>query len=448
MYRKKINMLFSIFYLIGFLVTFDSFSERIFFIAPDAGIFQEVSAEKLQKDSWYPTGVTLEVFNTSYITFNIAYSDPSEVGFNDPNHPNRKRCLESALMYISNILRTQGTIDILVERSEFDGKDAIASAGSYVFENQDTFSSCFSQLRLLKGTKPVSNISEIQLTVDFGRNYYEDPDNTTPASDQLDLLSVLIHEFTHGFGFLSFVEENGRTPMTSNNKCLYTVFDQFIYKGDLALFAGSPPTFQGVPSDTISNQLVFKSSYIETYFGHEGLAIYSKNPFADGTSLNHWDPDRTGIINAVMNPRYTAGTTIRQYALADLCALKSIGYVNILLPDTEGIQEGIIEGTREGIPEGSMEGTMEGTPEGIVEGTVEGSHEGINEGNITEGQTSEGTNTEGSLEGTPTPDGENGSSDDTCGCVKNQSITKLIFDFILIGMVLLLISQNQCNSKK
>jgi len=403
-----IHLIFSLVFILLFAPV--TFSERIFFIAPDAGIVQEVLPEKLQK-AWYPDGITPEVFHTSYITYNIAYSDPVGLGFNDPNHPNRKRCLEAALTYISNIFRTFGTIDILVETSEYDGTGAIAFAGSYVFENQETFSRCFSQLRLLNGTKPVANVSEIQLTVDFGRNYYEDPDHTTPASNQFDLLSVLIHEFTHGFGFLSFVEQDGRTNVTPNGKYLYTVFDQFIYKGDLALFSGSPPAFQGVPSDTTSNQLVFKSIFIQNFFGNSGLAIYSKDPFLDGTSLNHWDPFRTGITNAVMNPTYTAGSTIREYSLADLCALKSIGYSNILLADNEG--------TQEGAKEGIVEGTQEGTAEGAREGTH---HEGFQEGNI---------------EGIDEP------TDSICGCAKSQSIRKFIFDLILLGMVLLLISQKK-----
>ncbi|MGC9053776.1 MAG: hypothetical protein ACP5KS_07805, partial [Candidatus Hydrogenedens sp.] len=253
-----------------------------------------------------------------------------------------------------------------------------------------------------------------------------------------DLLSVLIHEFTHGFGFLSLVGKDGKTDVTSNGKYLYTVFDQFIYKGNLALFAGSPPTFQGVPSDTTSNQLVFKSTFIQNFFGNNGLAIYSRNIFLDGTSLNHWDPDRTGIANAVMNPSYTAGSIIREYSLADLCALKSIGYSNIQLPDTEGIQEGSLEGTLEGNTEGVHEGTSEGTREGNLEGTLEG--------NILEGQIQEGNNHEGFNEGTS--EGINEPSNNSCGCAKNQNIKQFISDLILLGMVLLLISQKKYKGDK
>ncbi len=553
-----------------------SFSEKIFFIAPDAGIVQEVLPQKLEQATWYPDGITPEVFSTSFITYNIAYCDPAGNGFNDTNHPNRKECLKTALNYISNILRTSGTIDILVEVSENDGTGAIAFAGSYIFGNQTTFSRCFSQLRLLNGTKPVANISEIQLTVDFGRNFYEDPNNNTPASNQLDLLSILIHEFTHGFGFLSFVEQNGQTSTTPDNKYLYTVFDQFIYKGNLALFEGSPPTFKGVPADTTSNQLVFKSSFIETFFGSDGLAIYSPDPFLDGTSLNHWDPDRTGINNAVMNPQYTAGTIIREYTTADLCALKSIGYSNIQLPYSEGegpldcqitndisitqeisgegvyvhgttsyyvpgkaitVKVNLTKNTSEQIlalgvsslfPVGwkfkslisgntpavyptsdketsngidpfdfawisipsfpfsfsfiveipsnmqsscqitskamfrktgpqlcsnSIQTTFAGhiqpqEGEGTSEGSNEGTHEGATEGNTTEGQTTEGMNNEGYPEGAPTPEGENGSTNGICGCKKSFPLTKSLFDFILIGMLLLLVSQKKSEPEK
>lgn len=423
-----VHLIFSLVFILLFAPV--TFSEKIFFIAPDAGIIREVSSEKIQK-TWYPDGIIPEVFHTSYITYNIAYSDPAGSGFNDPNHPNRKRCLESALNYISNIFRTSGTIDILAEISEYDGTGAIAFAGSYVFENQNSFSPCFSQLRLENGTKPAVNISEIQLTVDFGRNYYEDPDHATPANNQFDLLSVLIHEFTHGFGFLSFVGPDGRTQITTNGKYLYTVFDKFIYKGNLALFSGSPPTFQGVPSDMTSNQLVFKSTFVQNYFGNNGLAIYSRDSFLDGTSLNHWDPNRTGITNAIMNPSYTVGSTIREYSLADLCALKSIGYSNIQLPDEEGIYEGNTEG----------EGISEGNPEGTTEGNLEGTQEGLREGNIIEGQIQEGAHLEGFYEGYS--EGTEEPQDKVCGCAKNQSIKKFILDLILLGMVLLLISQNK-----
>jgi lysophospholipase L1-like esterase len=72
----------------------------------------------------------------------------------------------------------------------------------------------------------------------------------------------------------------------------------------------------------------------------------------------------------------------------------------------EGTIEGVAEGTLEGAIEGSPEGNIEGTPEGVVEGVVEGSTEGTIEGvveGVVEGST-EGTIegvVEGSLEGTP-----------------------------------------------
>ncbi|HOV33923.1 MAG TPA: hypothetical protein PLX23_11245 [Candidatus Hydrogenedens sp.] len=441
-YTKKFLLFSAIFF-----ISINTVGEKIYFIAPDAGIVKEVLPEKLQKDTWYPAGITPQTFTTYYITYNIAYCDPAGTGFNDPNHPNRKSCLETVLKYISNVLRKSGTIDILVEQSETDGNDALAYAGSYIFENKDTFSPCFSQSRLLTGTKPNVTTPEIELTVDFGRDYYEDPTNTSPAYNQVDLVSVLLHEFTHGFGFLSFVEESGYTQISTNGYYLYTTFDQFIYKSNLALFSGSPPSFYGTSSDTTCNQLVFKSTYIEALFGNGGLAIYSKNPFLDGTSLNHWDPERTGISNAVMNPSFMAGKVIRYYSTADLCALKSIGYTNIQLSISEGNSEGTTEG--EGISE---EGQIyEGLTEG--EGSNNG-HEGqIREGEgIYEGQIED--NLDGNLDGESSIDGEEENQTDACGCLNSKDMPsfdrfmKYLLDFLLLGLLVALLAATNSNNRE
>ncbi len=432
---------------ITFFICIIALGENIYFIAPDAGIIKEVLPEKLQKDTWYPAGITPKTFTTNYITYNIAYCDPAGIGFNDPNHPNRKSCLETVLMYISNVLRTSGTIDILVGQSETDGSGALAFAGSYVFENKTTFSPCFSQSRLLTGTKPIATTPEIELTVDFGRNYYEDPTNTSPDYNQIDLVSVLLHEFTHGFGFLSFVEENGYTPITTNGKYLYTTFDQFIYKGDLALFSGSPPLFRSISSDTTSDQLVFKSICVEAFFGSGGFAIYSKSPFLDGTSLNHWDPYRTGTSNAVMNPSFMAGIVIRQYSTADLCALESIGYANIQLTINEGISEGTTEGEGiseegqiyEGLIEG--EGSINGHEGQIIEGEgiVEAVSEGIYEGSVDGSQ-------DGNLDGESLIDDVEGNQTEDYGCFGSKNMLsfdrfmKYLLDLLLLGFLVSLLS--------
>ncbi len=424
---------------------------KIYFIAPDAGLIREVLPEKVEKDNWYPPEATLETFSTSYITFNIAYSDSDGVGFKDASHPNRKLCLKKALEYISNIFKISGSIDILVTESENDGSGALAFAGSYVFENETTFSPTFSQQRLLTGTKPVSYVSEIELTVDFGYDYYEDPNNTTPASGQIDLVSVLIHEFTHGFGFLSFVEATGVTQQTENNNYMYTTFDQFIYKNDNALYSGSPPMFQGSQADLISNELVFKSDYTEFVYSVQGIPLYSKEPFLDGTSICHWDPDRTGIQNAVMNPRYKAGAIIREYALIDLCALKSLGYGNVQLPGEGQTNEGTNEGEGASAEGATTEGqTSEGTNEGegvSAEGaTTEGqTKEGTDEGEgINEGHPAEGSHNEGTIN---KPEGNNDinnqNENTNCGCSKSSHPLKIFVDFLLVGIVLLLISQKK-----
>jgi len=97
---------------------------------------------------------------------------------------------------------------------------------------------------------------------------------------------------------------------------------------------------------------------------------------------------------------------------------------------TEGAEEGSSGNEGEGTIEGSTEGKKEG--EGTKEGGVEGSTEGKKEGAGT---------TEGTTEGEGTKEAENAK----CGCdlFKGKSFTnfwKYIFDFIIIGMLLSIMS--------
>jgi hypothetical protein len=68
-------------------------------------------------------------------------------------------------------------------------------------------------------------------------------------------------------------------PITTNGKYLYTTFDQFIYKGTYTCFQVRPRHFMALPSDTTSNQLTFKSTYMEALFGVVDLLSILKVPY-------------------------------------------------------------------------------------------------------------------------------------------------------------------------
>lgn len=373
-----------------------------------------------------------EVITTPYITFNVAYLDNEGQGFNDTTRPGRKACLQKVLEYVSTILAIpQRTLDITVAESINDPSiSTLARGGSRLFKiSNDNFWYYTSQYRLYVNPNKVSEYAEIFIFANYGVDYYEDPNNWFIGNNQYDLFSVLLHEITHALGFICSASADGSS--CNNETCnIYTSFERFLYKSGQPLFGGSPLSFLGSPNDLISNAVFFFSPIVAERFPSPGLAIYSKDPFDASMSLSHWDPERTNIPDAVMNPKLGVGQLRRVYHLADLCALKSIGYNNINIPNTptpDGEGSGTIEGsgstTKEG--EGQSNPSLEGQ-NNIPEG--EGSNIPIQEGQNTTVQ--EGQNTNNTQ--------INNNNDGCCGG-KSYSLFKSLLDVIFIGALLLLL---------
>lgn len=372
-----------------------------------------------------------EVIPTPYITFNVAYLDNQGQGFNDTTRPGRKDCLRKVLEYVSTVLAIpQRTLDITVAESINNPSiSTLAQGGSRLFKMpNDNFWYYVSQYRLTVDSNKVTEYAEIFLFVNFGNEYYEDPNNWNINNNQYDLFSVLLHEITHGLGFICSVSEDGSS--CDNRNCnIYTSFERCLYKSGQPLFGGSPLSFLGTPNDLISNAVFFFSPIVAERFPAPGLAIYSKNPFDNTMSLSHWDPERTNIPDAVMNPRLRVGQLRRVYHLIDLCALKSIGYNNINLPNPN---------TPDGEGSGTNEGSGSTTKEG--EGQSNPSLEGQN--NIPEG---EGSNTP-IQEGQNTNINQNNNDNTICCGGKSYSLVKSLLDIIFIGALLLLLVSLKKNS--
>lgn len=338
-------------------------SERLYLVMPHRGV--EVSDSDEPGPMKAIADAIQESVNTATNTFNITYQDPSGTGFNDATKPERKQRLQDALNYISNVIQMPGTLDILVAPSEFDGAGAVAFAGTYFTYSVEGFSPGFTFRRLSSGNKPNPAYPEIQVTVDFGHSAYTGTGQ--PGATQIDLLSVLVHELTHGLGFASLVASTGYTNAedTSAEKQAYTVFDSLVWRKDptVQLFSGAPVVFHGTVNDLISAKLVFHGTNAAAYYGFGAPGLYSPSPFEPGSSIQHWYTNQV-IGGAVMEHQFVPGETKRRYAAVDIGALIDLGYVNAAQTPEEGEGEGITEG------EGTAEG--EGQPEGVAEGEGEG----------------------------------------------------------------------------
>ncbi len=271
-------------------------------------------------------------FVSGGITWNITYLD-SGAGFDDAAAGAQRRArLEDALAYVADVLNETATIDIEVQPSEFDGNGFLASAGTFYPVGLSGFFEGTTLERVRTGIKPAPSLPEITLTVDFGYNWNES--TGTPGADEFDLISVLLHEITHGLGFISL----GDTP----NNGAYSVLDQFIVRREpfRFLWSGSPPSFNGVLPDLVSNDLAFDGPQgVAGYDQGVRPGIFAPSPFQSGSSLSHWD---TGNIvgGAVMESAIAPQTVRREYAPLEIGALRDLGYVHAAAPSLEPPPEG------------------------------------------------------------------------------------------------------------
>jgi hypothetical protein len=268
--------------------------------------------------------------------------DPSGSGFNDPNLGTaRKARLADVLEYISSILNVTGTLDVQVDVSENNASTSLlAFAGTY-FQQASGFHDGSSTYRLKTGTKLFARYPEIEITVNFGYNW--DLSNTAPTSEQVDFFSILLHEMTHGLGFVSLIAADGTSTskIPPDDAHSYTTFDSLIGKASNApLLGGDPTTLQGSTSELINPLgLYFLGAHARTLYGQSVYPpLYVPNPFVSRSSLMHWN---YGVDDAVMLPSLGYGVMRRAYTPVDLGALIDLGYTNAAFPNEgEGETEG------------------------------------------------------------------------------------------------------------
>lgn len=256
---------------------------------------------------------------TNGITFNITYDDVGS-GFNDPvNGAARRARLEDALSYVASVLHETGTLDVQVQTSQFDGTGFLAVgstffSGTPILQNGTAFS------RLSTGVKPFEDTPEVRIQVDFGHTYNITTGNPTPQ--QVDLLSVLIHEATHAMGFLSTMKSDGTSQIG-----VFTVLDGLLQRTNsgMHLVGGNPPVFTANVADLTSNNISFDGPEATATFLN-APPLFAPNPFLQGSSISHFDKDIAG--GAIMEPSFAGGEVKRQYAPVEVAALVDLGYTN------------------------------------------------------------------------------------------------------------------------
>lgn len=281
------------------------------------------------------------------IEWRVFYNDPPGFGFNAffGIGRDRRAALEYAIAYISDVLNEPGGVaDVLVE--SFNDSQTIigASAGpSFTGEpglprlnNGNLFE------HITNGEVNPPGLFDLQVLVNFALPFHAGDDQT--GSDEIDLRHVLIHELTHGLGFLStltFAGEGASCPADAPASGIglfeqdpatvgvaansFTQMTALLRTGNFNFFIDSNLIFSGMNDYFVGRDNgVFFDGPSTTAVTGTPPPIFAPESYLCGSSLSHFDLG-TG---AILEPEVVFGPTRLTYADIEIAALRDLGYVD------------------------------------------------------------------------------------------------------------------------
>lgn len=262
------------------------------------------------------------------VTFSVTYLDVVQgtgKGFNDPSlGATRRSTVQAVLNYIGSQLDETGACQIEFEVSQTDGSGALAQGGPF-FSVGNTFEQPFPLQHITTGTDPSLTDPDLTITVDFGWPWHNDTSTPVP-SNQIDLYSVLLHEFTHGLGIITLTKSDGSSEFYQTyQKRVFTTFDKLLYTGNGTKLWNSSGIFQTTAASLTGSNggVVFRGPLAKAQYGAYP-PVYTPSTWASGSSISHWINTISG--SPVMKYSIGYGVAVRTYAPFELKALADLGY--------------------------------------------------------------------------------------------------------------------------
>ncbi len=171
-----------------------------------------------------------------------------------------------------------------------------------------------------------------------------------PKVNQIDLYSVVLHEFGHGLGFIGQINESS-SDNTIAGFAFPGIFDQFIANSSGDRLADSTK-FEN-PSAEIKTQItsnnLFLSSPSILRLNGDKAKLYAPTTYSAGSSVYHVDQVKykVGDINALMTPQIARGEVTRDVGPIVLGAFNDFGWYSSSIiaenfSDTEDTSKDIV----------------------------------------------------------------------------------------------------------
>jgi hypothetical protein len=206
----------------------------------------------------------------------------------------------------------------------------LANAGAYYSNSSAGFSNGFAFQHATTGFDPNVNLPDASAQFNFHSNITWNSGMGLPASNQIDLFSVTLHEFTHALGFTSLVTAAGTSDLSGADPGVFGVFDTFLERGNGTDLFGPGGDFVGTPADLRSNDVYFSGPHATAANNGNRVRMFAPATFQAGQSLSHFAFGPTP--RPVMLPSINFGEVRRTYTALDLGILEDLGW-NLAIPE-------------------------------------------------------------------------------------------------------------------
>lgn len=139
-----------------------------------------------------------------------------------------------------------------------------------------------------KGSQHNSS-ADIDVTLDSSANWYFGTDGN-PAWNEIDLVTVIIHEVSHGLGFTGTASSNGTPANTTIGWLTWpNIYDPFVEDGNGVSVLGLPINSQTLLDALTGDDLFFNGFYTNGSNGGTPAKLKSDDPYVQGSSYSHLD---------------------------------------------------------------------------------------------------------------------------------------------------------------
>jgi hypothetical protein len=277
------------------------------------------------------TSLLLASVSFAQLSFSFNFTDANS-GFNDPSlGSQRQTALQTAAQNLAAAIPLNTAITVTFDVSSTnENSTTLASASSGYSGNDVGFAPTVAQKKILTGTDANGADADGQINWNFFHDW--DLDNSVSAGS-FDFISTAMHEILHAIGFASAVANDsaggGNFVVDPGQPNGWNTFDQFVVKADGSNLIDAQFRFntadlanlQGNPS------LFFGGANARAANGGNAVAIYTPNPWEEGSSGSHTDDNTfTGGNALLMNAATETGPGVRTLSAIEIGILKDLGF--------------------------------------------------------------------------------------------------------------------------